>query len=143
MDPCNQKALRAKPKARCIVFIEATARPQFDGLSDLIRHLNVKGKAEMRWLGYRKVHPANEWRNAHPNPVIEGSKVIAFTGSSLQKVLEKLRTSKRYCHLDLWFCRHLKPSFCRIADVSLTSTAQHISVFGGEPGKPNSFGLTA
>ena len=54
MDPCNQKALRAKPKARCIVFIEATARPQFDGLSDLIRHLNVKGKAEMRWLGYHK-----------------------------------------------------------------------------------------
>ena len=48
------------PKAKCIVYIEATARPQFDSLSDFVRHLNVKGKAEMHWLGYRKVHPPNE-----------------------------------------------------------------------------------
>ena len=150
--PAASKAKRARPKAKCIVYIEATARPQFDSLSDFVRHLNVKGKAEMHWLGYRKVHPPNEWRNAHPNEVIEGSKLIAFRGSSLQKVFEKLRTGKRYCHLDLWFCRHLKPSFYRVADVSLTSTAEHISVCGGskhgpkkrlreEPGKSEESGL--
>ena len=119
-----------------VVYIECTARCEFWRVSELLPAINKQTSRPLKWLGYRKFHRAKPERNRHGNPVYEGSKLLAFTGSSLSHVRKHYLKSKRYSHLDLFLCRVLDPSYFYAPPTSFTSSCRHVSVCGGSESGP-------
>ena len=62
-----------------------------------------------KWIGCRKFRLFRPQRNRHDHPVVEGSKMIRFTRSSLSRVWKLQLKSKRFSHLVL-LSRTLGPS---------------------------------
>ena len=121
---------------RCVMYLECTARCQFNHVSELLPLLNSRKRQPVKWLGYRKFHDPRPQRNRHDHPVVEGSKMIAFTRSSLSRVWNLQLKSKRYCHLDIWFSKTLGPKYLFVPEHSLTYSCKHLSVCGGSSTGP-------
>ena len=121
---------------RCVMYLECTARCQFNHVSELLPLLNSRKRQPVKWLGYRKFHDPRPQRNRHDHPVVEGSKMIAFTRSSLSRVWNLQLKSKRYCHLDIWFSKTLGPKYIFVPEHSLTYSCKHLSVCGGSSTGP-------
>ena len=119
-----------------VVYIECTARCQFQRVAELLPEINRFPSRPLKWLGYRKFHRARPERNKHPNPVYEGSKLLVFAGSSLPQVRRLYMKTKRYSHLDLFLCRSLKPSSFHAPSTSVTSSCKHLSICGGSEKGP-------
>ena len=54
-----------------------------------------------KWIGCRKLHDFRPQRNRHDHPVVEGSKMLGFTRSSLTRVWKLQLKSKRFSRLVL------------------------------------------
>ena len=126
----------ARSKIRCIMYVECTARCAFPHVRSILPLLNKKDNRPIKWLGFRKWHPPKPQRQRHAHPVFEGSKLIAFTRSSLVRVRNQLKKHKRLGHLDLWMSKVLKPDEFFAPDTSLTFSCRHTSVCGGSEAGP-------
>ena len=91
-----------------VVYIECTARCQFQCVAELLPEINRFPSRPLKWLGNRKFHRAKPDRNKHSNTVYEGSKLLVFIGSSLPHVRRLYMKTKRYSHLDLFLCMLLR-----------------------------------
>ena len=78
--------------------------------------LNSHPRQPLKRIGYRKFRYPQPQRNRHDRPVVEGSKMIGFTRSSLSRVwklqlkskrFELLLKSKSFSHLDIWLSRNI------------------------------------
>ena len=122
---------RTKRAIRAVVYLECTARGTWKHVRDTLPAMSSAPGRPLKWLGYRKFHHAKPQRNRHGNPVVEGSKMLVFTGASMVKVRALWKVHSCLGHLDLWLSKVLSPDYIHIPPVSLTSSCRHTSVCGG------------
>ena len=132
------RLLESMRHIRCVCYLEYNTKLE-RSLDDVITAvMNVTGP-EIRWLGFRKVWPANKWKHKHDKPVIEGSKLICFIRGGLQKAWTATCKSKLYSHWDCALCRFTTTNDIYRPVQSFVGVRAHDSV----PGKTKRLATTA
>ena len=81
----------ARSPTRAVVYLECNAffeEPTVNLLLDAL--VASPHSADIRWMGWRRVHRASMWKFKHPNEVIEGSKAIGFVRGGLRRMAAAL-----------------------------------------------------
>ena len=117
--------------ARAVVYLECNACFEAPNLQPLIEALVAPAAADIRWLGWRKVHRASRWKFKHPNAVIEGSKAIGFVRGGLKRMATAICTRPKQAHaysdFDAMLCRRIAAKHIIRSKPSLFGVRRHKS----------------
>ena len=109
-------------------FEEPTLQPLLDAL------VASPHSADIRWLGWRRVHRASMWKFKHSNEVIEGSKAIGFIRGGLRRMAVALCNTPKGAHaysdFDGMLCRRIAAKHIIRSNPSLFGMRRHKSAPG-------------
>ena len=120
---------------RAVVYLECNAFFEGPTLKPLLDALVAPPtSADIRWMGWRRVHRASRWKFKHPNEVIEGSKAIGFVRGGLRRMATALcnrpKQAHAYSDFDAMLCRRIAAKHIIRSKPSLFGVRRHKSAPG-------------
>ncbi len=125
----------ARSPTRAVVYLECNAFYEEPTLNPLLDALVAPPhSADIRWMGWRRVHRASMWKFKHPNDVIEGSKAIGFVRGGLRRMAVALCNTPKGAHaysdFDGVLCRRIAAKHIIRSKPSLFGMRRHKSASG-------------